>query len=176
MHINSERLVESLTESEALHLIECTECKLEREKLLALKISANQIELMLPPRKLKNAVIKNDLYKAKNNYRPFVWAGGIAASVLFSVIGLVTYQQLNIQQELVKLTLSNQLLESQLKEMNQNHQFTSDMLNQVLLAEQYMADTNDGKQLLYLLKRRQEAIQAMVEVATIKEIDNVISL
>ena len=111
MHINSDRITELLTAVECLHIENCTQCKVERQKLMALKVSVNQLELIQPPEHIWQNIKHQHVIKQKqpNNIKPFLFA--CAASMFFVSAVWLMWSNYHLQGQLKEILLVNAMLE-----------------------------------------------------------------
>lgn len=159
MHINSDRLIESLTEVELMHINNCTQCASERKKLMALKVSANQLDVIHPPQEAWET-IKARLpiqKKAVSHFKRYVFSS--AASLFFVAVGWLVWSNYSLQHQLQEVLLVNMMLEDKVN-MNQQVTFQQATLVEALRkldSELYQAHST--KQKLMLLQKRRELIQ-----------------
>lgn len=159
MHITSERLSESLTQVELLHIKSCTQCKIERQKLIALKLSANQISLVVPPVAAWEN-IQNKLPVPTPQSNPlmrFVYAS--AASVFMMAVGWLMWSNYTLQQQMEEILLVNMILEDKIN-IEQKVTFQQASLVELLQeldSELYQATTTKEK--LAILQKRRQLIQ-----------------
>lgn len=161
MHINSDRLIESLTEVELMHINNCTQCAMERQKLVALKISANQINVDKPPNLAWENIAKSlPVDKKKNNrIKELIYA--FAASLFMVSVGWLMWSNHSLQNQLQQVLIANQVLELQLKQ-EANIQQPS-LLLEVKAVESNLYHSNNTHHQLQLLKARQRLLQQIVE-------------
>ncbi len=158
MHINSDRLIEPLTRVELLHIENCTQCKIEREKLIALKISANQFALEQPPAVAwHNIQTKlSEKQQRRPTFKQFIYAS--AASIFMLSVGWLMWNSYNLQQQLEEVLLVNMMLEDKLN-VEQKVTFRQATLVtglQKLDLALYQAKTTKEK--LIVLEKRRELI------------------
>ncbi|WP_206483175.1 hypothetical protein [Thalassotalea sp. G2M2-11] len=159
MHITSDRLTESLSDIELLHIQSCTQCKIERQKLMALKVSANQMSLMSPSDEVWQQLAKQLPVKKKKSFsiKSFTYAS--AASLMMLSIGWLMWSQHQLQQELEAVLVLNNKLEEQL--------YKADVpaYNQVLIMHDLseinsrLVGTKSTKEKIEILDRRSKLIQ-----------------
>lgn len=159
MHITSERLTESLTQVELLHIESCTQCKVERQKLIALKVSANQMNLVAPPSAAwENIQVKlPSKPQQSNKLMRFVYAS--AASIFMISLGWLMWSNYSLQQQMEEILLVNMILEDKIN-IEQNFTFQQARLVeslQELDMALYQATTTKEK--LAVLQKRRQLIQ-----------------
>ena len=148
----------------------------EQQKLEILSQSIQHVELMSPPDEVWRQ-LETSIANRQNRRSPFfLWFGGMAASLVLCFLTFITYQNVSIQRELEDLRLSNQLLEYELNNIQQDREVTSEMLRQILFTEQQMQYASDKKELLKLLKHRQVAMKAILEIEQMEKENEVIFL
>lgn len=148
----------------------------ETRKLEILSRSAMYVELDCPPDEVWRRLESSIDSRQNSRFPLFHWIGGVAVSLALCFLTFITYQNVSIQSELEDLRLSNQLLEYELNNIQQDRELTSEMLRQILFAEQQMQNTNDKKELLKLLKHRQVAMKAILEIEQMEKEHEIIFL
>ncbi|GLX78873.1 hypothetical protein tinsulaeT_22130 [Thalassotalea insulae] len=157
MHINSDRLKESLTELELRHIEQCTQCATERTKLMALTVSAKHIEIMQPPAAVWQDISRNVKAKKYSMFRRFLYSS--AASVFFAAVTWLMWSNYNLQQQIEDVLLVNMMLEDKVN-FEQRITFRQAALVEQLRnldGELYQATTTKEK--LDILQKRKELIQ-----------------
>jgi len=114
MHINSDRLIELLTEVELLHIENCSMCRSEREKLMALKIAANQLTLIQPPEQTWDALQSNYSSPVSKKTHVKQWLFSSAASMFFVAVGWLMWSNSQLQNQLEEILLVNMMLEDKI--------------------------------------------------------------
>lgn len=161
MHIDSERLAESLTPVELKHIEQCTECANERAKLIALKISANKMELVKPPAEAWKEItlVRESHVQAQPQIKQIIV--GFAASFFFVAIGWLMWTNYALQNQLQEVLMANQILEFELKQ--RPNAYNSSLLMQVSEVEASLSELPDTKEQLKLLQARQRLLEQIVE-------------
>ncbi|MCO4822740.1 MAG: hypothetical protein KC469_11780 [Flavobacteriaceae bacterium] len=163
MHINSDRLIESLTEVELMHINNCTQCAMERQKLVALKISANQINVEKPPNLAWENIAKSlPVDKKKNNrIKEIVYA--CAASFFMVSVGWLMWSNYQLQGKLEQVLFANQHLELQLKHEQHPSFYQAKLLSQINQLEHKLIKAQNEKEKLSLLNTRYKLMKKMVD-------------
>jgi hypothetical protein len=159
MHINSDRLIESLTEVELMHINSCTQCATEREKLIALKVSANQISLVHPPHKIWNE-LKNKLPSQKqktSQIKQLVLAS--AASLFFVAVGWLVWSNYSLQHQLQEVLLVNMMLEDKVNITPEVTFQQAALVEALRTLDSDLYQAHSTKQKLLILQKRRELIQ-----------------
>lgn len=184
MHISSDRLTKSLTPVEEAHLKVCKECQAEREAILTLLDATQYIELVKPPEQAWTALqSKMDMSKyshveqvnEKRKIGVWQWFGAAAATVVIGLLGNLSFQQYQIQQELAELRNSNRHLESQLS-LTVSQDIPQEMLSQMLQIEQRLSEVDSTQEFVQKLKERKALMSAILEVEMRENKEDVISL
>lgn len=159
MHINSDRLIESLTEVELMHINNCTQCASERKKLMALKVSANQLDVIHPPKEVWNE-LKSHLpipHKQTSHIKQIMLS--TAVSLFFVAVGWLVWSNYSLQHQLQEVLLVNMLLEDKVN-MNQQVTFQQATLVEALRElDSKLYQAHSTKQKLMILQKRRELIQ-----------------
>ncbi len=157
MHINSDRLIESLTELELRHIEQCTQCATERAKLMALTVSAKHMEVMTPPAAVWQDLSRDVKAKKHSMFRRFFYSS--AASIFFAAVGWLMWSNYNLQQQIEDVLLVNMMLEDKVN-FEQRITFRQATLVEQLRSldvELYQATSTQEK--LDILQKRKELIQ-----------------
>ncbi|MEW6992249.1 hypothetical protein AADZ91_16390 [Colwelliaceae bacterium 6441] len=155
MHINSDRLIESLTKVELMHIESCTHCANERQKLMALRVSANQFDVVQPPEQAWQVIrTKYPVQtKKKHNIRQFIYSS--AASIIFVAVGWLIWNSYSLQNQLEQVLMVNHNLEQQLSQIELITYQQSQLLLQVRKVEaQLVNDISLNKKVVLLKQRR----------------------
>ncbi|WP_206483172.1 hypothetical protein [Thalassotalea sp. G2M2-11] len=132
MHITSDRLTESLSDIELLHIESCTQCKAERQKL---------------------PVKKNKVFSSK----PLIYA--TAASIMMLSISWLMWSQHQLQRQLDEVLVINMMLEDKLN--NESHiTFQQAALVEVLREiDEELYQASSAKEKIKILQKRRQVIQ-----------------
>lgn len=162
MHINSDRVKESLTAIELKHIERCTQCHLERQKLMALTLSAKNMPNIEPPEQVWQRLRQRPNYNINHKRRsakPIKQSLlSVAASMFFVAVGWLAWSNYSLQNQLEDVLLVNMMLESEISfGSNISYQQATliDALRKLDL-DLYNAKNNQEK--LTVLKKRREMI------------------
>jgi len=162
MHINNERLTDSLTHDELLHIESCIECEIERQKLVVLKQSANKMDLIQPPvmawTNIKSRQTVNN--KKVGKFKHFIYA--TAASVFCISIAWLMWSNYSLQQQLQRVLLVNQSLESQLVQESIPTFQQTQLLSKIHLIDLKLMKAMTTEEKLLILNERQQLMAEMV--------------
>lgn len=163
MHITSDRLTQSLTKIELMHIESCTQCKTEREKLKALRLSANQISDMQPPDDMWAMIEKNipTAKKEHSKFKQFLMA--TAASFFVAAIGWLMWSNYQLQGQLQQVLFANQQLDLQMKYEKKPTVFQVKLLNKMNNLEQQLINVKTEKDKIELLNARYKLMKTLVE-------------
>lgn len=165
MHLSSDRMSDKLSNIENVHLKSCLQCQEEMMKIKALRNSVEFIEILTPPEKSWADISAKMAHRTKSKKaKPERWKmiTSLAASVALFAFGNITYQQVQMQNELTDLRHSNYILESQLIELKQNGNHSREMLKQVLYIEKELGNVTSKSEVVFQLKQRQLIMKAMI--------------
>jgi len=148
MHITSDRLTQELSKIELLHIQSCTQCKTERKKLMALKVSANQMDLMTPPPEAWQnlAMVLPQSQSKTNRFKQFIYAS--AASIFMVSIGWLMWSNYSLQQQFEAVLSANKLLETQLLVESIGRKNNIEIYSQVLSIEEELSSATTKKEIL----------------------------
>jgi hypothetical protein len=169
MHINSDRLIESLSEIELLHIESCTQCKTERQKLIALKASANQIDLIQPPIIAWNNIAPTLTVKINKTNRIRKILISTAASVFMVSISWLMWSNYSLQHQLEQVLLINKTIENQLVQDRMPTFHQTQLLSKIRLIDLQLINATTSKEKLNILKHRQKLMTEMVSNSKGKE-------
>lgn len=162
MHLCTNRLSEQLTDIEQAHVERCQECTQQREMLLALKASVDQMELVTPPqdnwleisRRLDEN--RNESMQAKPH-----WSVSIAASVICVCVGWLIWNNHNLQRQLDTVLQINNGLELQLVQENVPVLQRVSLMDDIRRIDMTIRYTQDQQEKKQLLEQRQQLIKAL---------------
>jgi len=176
MHINSDRLTDSLTQVELLHIESCTQCKIEREKLMALKLSANQIDAVAPPNSIWRQLEAQLPGKTPKKLNKKTGLVAVAATVFMMALSWLFWSNYQLHQQFEEVLVTNKLLEEQLIIESIPTIAQVGIISELekLTTQLYFA--KDKKEKLYLLQKRREVFQRYFEKASQKESENEFSI
>ena len=169
MHINSDRLIESLTEVELMHINSCSQCESERAKLIALKLSANQMEIIHPPKETWLA-LQNKLPNKQekvSHFKRYVFSS--AASLFFVAVGWLVWSNYSLQKQLEQVLLVNQTIESQLVQESMPTFHQAQLLSKIRVIDLQLINATTSKEKLKILKQRHKLMAEMVRNSKGKE-------
>lgn len=163
MHINSDRLTEILTPVERLHIESCTQCKIERQKLMVLRFSANQLDVVHPSNIIWQELSSKlpTVEKKQSKFKQFVFAS--AASFFIASMIWLMWSHNQLQQQFEDVLLANQLLELQLKQDKTPNFLQTKLLSEVWFIEDELSKTDSIKEQVKLLKKRELLIKGMLK-------------
>lgn len=170
MHINQEKLGKLLSKREQEHLLACSDCREENEKLQALTECAENLPLLTPPKDAWYKIVtkQRQAESAQQNKKiirfSIHWSIGIAASTILAVQTWLMWNNYQLQQQLEQVLFVNQSLEIKLLEANALTFSQTKLLSQVRAIELQLADAASAEEKLSLLKSRQKIMKAMLEV------------
>ncbi len=169
MHINKDKLTASLTAHEQAHLKSCQSCAFEYESLKQLTSSAETIELLQPPVSDWLAIQEKmskvqPAHKAKKTKRtPLVqYFISAAASVTLIIVGWLSWNNHQLQNQLDQVLMVNVQLEQQLA----THEFLTYQQSQLLLkvrkVEAQLVNEKQSTKKLLLLEQRSFLMTEMI--------------
>jgi hypothetical protein len=167
MHINSDRLTELLTEVECLHIENCTQCKVERQKLMALKVSVNQLDLIQPPEqvwqdiKYRHSMNQKNTQKKSFHIKPYVFAS--AASIFFVSAMWLMWSNYHLQGQLKEILLVNAMLEQEIVTQSKPTFKQAIFVDQLRSLDSKLFDANTNETKLSLLEKRQLIIKQYIK-------------
>lgn len=159
MHINSDRLTESLTQIELLHIESCTQCKIERQKLIALTVSANQMVTVQPPNDVWQELEKR-LPRNKNKasqFKQFIFAS--AASLFFIAVTWLVWSNYSLQNQLQEILLVNMMLEDKVNISQQVTFQQATLVARLRELDHELFQAHSTKEKLKILQKRRALIQ-----------------
>ena len=159
MHINSDRLTENLTDIELLHIESCTQCKIERQKLIGLTVSANQIRTMQPPSDVwlaLNKQLPKNKHKA-SQLKQFILAS--AASLFFVAVGWLVWSNYSLQNQLQEILLVNMMLEDKVNISQQVTFQQATLVARLRELDHELFQAHSTEQKLKILQKRRALIQ-----------------
>lgn len=162
MHINNDRLIDSLTEIELLHIESCVDCKNERQKLMALKTSANQLELLIPDERVWQDIKFQQIIKTKKTKGNNAFIFASASSFFCISIGWLTWTNYSLQKQLEQVLFVNKTLEIQLVEGSVPSLQQAQLLSEIHSIDLQLMKAITIEEKLLILQQRQKLMAEMV--------------
>lgn len=177
MHIDFSKYPDRLNHQQKLHLEQCEDCLLDYQHLFELNKASKSIQLELPDesnwqniqQKLANRGITNNsrvshLPTKSRNKIVYQKLLAMAASIFFVSVGLLAWNNHQLQNQLEQVLMVNQSLELQLLKNSLPTIRQTRLLLSIRDIEEQLQFVNTTKEKLTLLKARRQLIAAMVDL------------